>query len=73
MHQDVGNIILITKVKEDQEKLIRAKKNQHISLQQIAKLTWLRCGDENTKIFSQALKSKRYHNIVHAIFGLNVE
>lgn len=41
MHQDVGNIILITKVKEDQEKLIRAKKNQHISLQQISKVTWL--------------------------------
>lgn len=67
MHKDVGNFELITREKGAQENLLRAKKNQPTFLHQKSKLTWLKCGDENTKMFYQALKHKRYHNRVNAI------
>lgn len=40
-------------------------------LQQQAKLKWIKCGDENSKVFYQALKARRRHNRIHAIHDMN--
>lgn len=36
-------------------------------MQQIAKLDWLECGDENTKLFYQSIRQKRRHNNIRSI------
>ena len=36
-------------------------------LQQQAKLIWLKCGDDNTRLFYQAIKARRRQNKIHAI------
>ncbi|XP_048496207.1 uncharacterized protein LOC125495509 [Beta vulgaris subsp. vulgaris] len=67
MHQELNNVDLIVQEKVAQETLLRAKKSQYSFLQQKSKLTWLQCGDENTKNFYQALKDRRCHNKVYSI------
>ncbi|XP_048493001.1 uncharacterized protein LOC125493579 [Beta vulgaris subsp. vulgaris] len=56
--------------KSEKEALLalkRAKKNQFALLQQQAKINWLKCGDENTRVFYQAIKQRRTQNKIHAI------
>ncbi|XP_010666883.1 uncharacterized protein LOC104884000 [Beta vulgaris subsp. vulgaris] len=67
MHKEPSNSDIVAQEKEAQEVLMRAKKSQYSFLQQKAKLKWLQCGDENTKIFYQALKDRRSHNRVFSI------
>ena len=40
-------------------------------LQQQAKLSWLKCGDENSKVFYQAIRARRRHNKVHVIHDMD--
>ncbi|XP_010675370.1 uncharacterized protein LOC104891383 [Beta vulgaris subsp. vulgaris] len=49
------------------EKVRSAKRSVQTMLQQQAKLIWLKCGDENTKIFYQAIRARRRQNRVHVI------
>ena len=61
------NDSLILQEKEALSELKVAKTNLYMMLQQKSKLSWLRCGDDNSKVFYQALKTRRRQNKVHAI------
>lgn len=43
----------------------------HSFLKQKARLDWISCGDDNTRIFHQAIKAKRLHNTVYVITDSN--
>lgn len=59
MHRNLDDVNLATCEKEARTRFKNALENQNSLLQQKSKLSWLRCGDENTQIFYQALKTRR--------------
>ncbi|XP_048491598.1 uncharacterized protein LOC125492899 [Beta vulgaris subsp. vulgaris] len=67
LHENPGNIECIEQERIVRGKVQRAKKCVQAMLQQQAKLNWLKCGDENTRIFYQAIKARRRQNRIHAI------
>ncbi|XP_048491600.1 uncharacterized protein LOC125492902 [Beta vulgaris subsp. vulgaris] len=67
LHENPDNIECIEQERIVRGKVQRAKKCVQGMLQQQAKLKWLKCGDENTKIFYQAIKARRRQNRIHAI------
>ncbi|XP_057251794.1 uncharacterized protein LOC125498534 [Beta vulgaris subsp. vulgaris] len=71
MHENPRDTSLSTAEKEAQSSYKQAQKMLHTKLQQQAKLSWLKCGDENSKVFYQAIKARRRHNRIHAIHDMN--
>ncbi|XP_048492970.1 uncharacterized protein LOC104891364 [Beta vulgaris subsp. vulgaris] len=67
LHSDPSNDELKNKDKLARERYTNAKKNVYSMLQQKEKLKWLKCGDENTKTFYQAIKARRMQNRIHAV------
>lgn len=67
MHGDLSNIELCTKEKVAQVNYRQAVQNQLSFLRQKSKFLWLRDGDEKTKVFYQAIKTRRQHNRIHPI------
>ncbi|XP_010665604.1 uncharacterized protein LOC104882887 [Beta vulgaris subsp. vulgaris] len=60
MHSNPGDVDTITRESE-------ALENKNSLLHQKAKLSWLKEGDENSKIFYQAIRAKKYKNKIHSI------
>ena len=71
MHENPRDASLCTDEKEAQKQHKQAHKMVYSMLQQQAKLTWLKCGDENSKVFYQAIRARRRHNKVHAIHDMD--
>ncbi|XP_010665656.1 uncharacterized protein LOC104882931 [Beta vulgaris subsp. vulgaris] len=70
MHENPRDISYCNAEKEAQATYKQAQKMLNSMLQQQAKLKWLKCGDENSKVFYQALKARRRHNRIHAIHDM---
>lgn len=67
MHLNKDDISLINVEKHVKEEHHKAKQMLNSVLQQKAKLSWLKCGDDNTNFFYQALKAQRSQNKIDAI------
>lgn len=58
---------MMHKEKIARERHMTSRRNVYSMLQQKAKINWLKCGDENTNVFYQAIKARRVSNRVHAV------
>lgn len=67
LYANPSDVAIIKNEKKAREKYRIAKKHLCAMLQQKSKFTWLKCGDENTKVFYQAVRARRSRNKVHAI------
>lgn len=67
MHNHPDDIMVIDREKQAQDALTIVKLNKNSLLLQKPKLSWLECGDENSKLFYHAIKARRYQNKIHSI------
>lgn len=71
LHQDPRNDNLIIEEKRAASTYRKLAERHHSFLKQKARLEWMRCGDENTRVFHQAIKARRLQNTVYGITDSN--
>ncbi|XP_048493649.1 uncharacterized protein LOC125494123 [Beta vulgaris subsp. vulgaris] len=71
LHQDPRNDNLIIGEKRAASTYRKLAERHHSFLKQKARLEWMRCGDENTRVFHQAIKARRLQNTVYGITDSN--
>ena len=67
MHTDPGNTKYSKKEKAATEEYRRTLDTYLSFLRQKSKATWIDKGDDNTRLFHQSIKARRYANKIHSI------